>query len=237
MDKKYAAVLVIAVVMAIVAVAASIALQAGALFWLANRDDLSWLADSRFAGFTDEQIDAGIVDIPPNFDRLVEHRTIVLGHDINSRTAKDVAAKLLHLNKENAEEPIDLYISTQGGFGDSAFTIIDAIELIDAPVNTWAIGGCYSAGAMILAAGTGTRYASKNSIIMVHANVDDSFEEYSYDRLYRKRYERLFRRNSELPDDWYPMTRDTRYYLSPDEALEFGLVDAIASTGQDEGSS
>jgi len=161
-------------------------------------------------------------------DPLLADRKIFVTANINEYTAKDVAARLLYLNARDARRPIDLYLSTQGGLVDGAFTIIDVMNLIDAPVNTWAIGGCYSAGALILAAGTGTRFATPNAMLMVHASLDEDLKEsYSYERLALQRYERIWRQRAALPDDWFPMVGGEEYYLSPQEALRFKLIDAI----------
>ncbi len=184
--------------------------------------------DLALESFADEQTDAGFFET--RFDAngpLLRDRRVLISNDINARTARDVAARLLFLDSEDRSTPIDLYISTQGGWIDNAFTIIDAIRLIEAPVNSWAIGGCYSSGAMILTSGTGTRRATENAIIMVHADLGDSTEEYSFERLSRKRYERVWTETSELPDEWFPMTDGASYYLSPDEALELGVIDEI----------
>jgi ATP-dependent Clp protease protease subunit len=171
-------------------------------------------------------------------DPMLKSRKILVTSNINDNTAKDVAARLLYLNAVDAHRPIDLYLSTQGGWIDSAFTIIDAMELIHAPVNTWAIGGCYSAGALILAAGTGRRYATANAVLMIHASLDeDSKRPYSYERLALERYERVWRERADLPDDWFPMVGGEEYYLSPKEALQFHLVDEIAPESKQEESS
>ena len=103
------------------------------------------------------------------------------------------------------------------------------MEMIQAPVNTWAIGGCYSAGALILAAGTAKRYATPNAVLMIHASLDeDAKRPYSYERLALERYERVWRERADLPDDWFPMVGGEEYYLSPQQALEFKLIDEIA---------
>lgn len=162
-------------------------------------------------------------------DPMVTSRTILVTANINEYTAKDVAARLLYLDALDARRPIDLYLSTQGGWVDSAFTIIDVMERIHAPVNTWAIGGCYSAGVLILAAGTGHRYATPNAVLMIHASLDeDTKESYSYERLALERYERIWRTRAALPDDWFPMVGGEEYYLSPQQALDFKLIDEIA---------
>lgn len=162
-------------------------------------------------------------------DPLLLDRTILVTANINEYTAKDVAARLLYLNAVDPQRPIDLYLSTQGGWVDSAFTIIDAMDRIEAPVNTWAIGGCYSAGALILAAGTGRRFATPNAVLMIHASLDeDPKRPYSYERLALERYERVWRERANLPEEWFPMVGGEEYYLSAREALQFKLIDEIA---------
>jgi len=170
-------------------------------------------------------------------DPMLKSRKILVTTNINESTSKDVAARLMYLNALDPHRPIDLYLSTQGGWIDSAFTIIDAMNLIQAPVNTWAIGGCYSSGALILAAGTGRRYATPDSVLMIHASLDeDSKHPYSYERLALDRYENVWRTRAQLPDDWFPMVGGEEYYLSPQEALQFKLIDEIspAPDGEEE---
>ena len=178
--------------------------------------------------FLDALIDAGHED--PVFtadDPLLRNRRVLLFHDVNSKTAKDVSARLMYLSSVDSKLPIDLYISTQGGWSDSAFTIIDTMRTIPAPVNTWAVGGCYSSGALILAAATGRRFATEDAILMIHTNLEDSREPYSFEPLGRERYERVYRETTRLPADWYPMTDDKERYLSPKEALAFRLIDEV----------
>jgi ATP-dependent Clp protease protease subunit len=186
--------------------------------------DPSWV----FETWVDKHLEAGYETpaIDPE-DPLLEKREILITASINERTSREVVERLLFLDALDGNAPIELFISTQGGWGDSAFTIVDAMNLIEAPVNTHAIGGCYSAGAMILAAGTGIRRATENAIIMVHANVEESSEAFSFERHARERYERLWSEQADLPDEWFPMTQDTMYYLSAEEALRFGIIDEI----------
>jgi ATP-dependent Clp protease protease subunit len=165
-------------------------------------------------------------------DPLLKSRKILITSNINEYAAKDVTARLLYLNAVDPHRPIDLYLSTQGGWIDSAFTIIDVMNLIQAPVNTWAIGGCYSSGALILAAGTGRRYASPDAVLMIHASLDEDSKDtkhpYSYERLALDRYERVWHERADLPDAWFPMVGGEEYYLSPQEALRFKLIDEIS---------
>ncbi len=219
-------------------VTGAVLLQTAAVVWQTSElSDLSDTIPGLMDQFVDIAVDAGFHDsvLRPD-DPLLKDRSILLNHAVNARTARDIASRLIFLNSVDSSAPIDLYISTPGGWPDSAFTIIDAMRLIDAPVNTWAVGGCYSAGALILTSGTGRRFATDNAIIMIHANATDSLAPYSYDRLARVRYENAFRHASELPDAWYPMTADSAYYLNAEEALKFKLVDEVVATwaGDDE---
>ncbi len=179
--------------------------------------------------FVDEQIDAG-EEVPrlDVDDPLLRARKVLLYHDVNSRTAKDVSARLIYLSQIDPAKPIDLYISTQGGWEDNAFAIIDTMRTIAAPVNTWAVGGCYSAGVLILTAGTGRRYATEDSVLMIHANLEKpEGDAYSYPPLAQQRYEKVYKETASLPPAWYPMTTDQQYYLAPAEALKMKLIDEV----------
>jgi ATP-dependent Clp protease protease subunit len=203
--------------------------QGALFFWLATAPDEGHDPEMLLESFIDNQIEAGFA-FPEldDDDPLLAARKILLDTEVNERIAHDVVGRLFHLNELDPERPIQLYISTHGGWSHSAFTIVDAMRLIDAPVNTWAIGGAYSSGAVVLTAGTGRRYATPNAILMVHTNMADSSEPFSYERLEKARYERIFRETADLPDDWYPMTSGNAYYVTAEEALELGMIDEIA---------
>ena len=211
-----------------------LATQTGALIWFVTSfveavPDLGETLDN----YIESQIDAGFEDPPlRGDDPLLRGRKVLLFQDVNSRTAKEVSARLMYLDALDPKTPIDLYISTQGGWTDNAFTIIDTIRTISAPVNTWAIGGCYSAGALILVTATGRRYVTEDAILMVHANLEKPTGDHSYPKLALERYEDVWKHHSSLPSSWYPMTTDEEHYLSPEEALQFHVVDEIVPVGR-----
>ncbi len=211
-----------------------LATQTGALLWFATSfmravPDLGDTLDN----YIESQIDAGFEDPPlRGDDPLLRSRKVLLFQDVNSRTAKEVSARLMYLDAIDPKKPIDLYISTQGGWTDNAFTIIDTIRTISAPVNTWALGGCYSAGALILVTATGRRYATEDAILMVHANLEKPAGDHSYPSLSLQRYEDVWKQNASLPASWYPMTTDEEHYLSPEDALQFHVVDEIVPVGR-----
>lgn len=217
-----------------VVVAGALAFQAAAmLVVMATAHGLVGRLEEAFSVNDTDRVDAEIeagfgATVVSADDPLLEARTIVVTHGINERTAADVIARLLVLDARDPGVPIDLVMSTQGGWVDAAFAIVDVMESLESPVNTWAVGGCYSAGTLIVAAGTGRRVASENALLMVHANLDDPPADGTWESLEQARYETLWRRVATLPEDWYPMTFDRTHYLGPEDALGYGLVDEIA---------
>ena len=160
-------------------------------------------------------------------DPLLEDRVIVINHTINEHTSKDVVRKLLYLNSLDNKSPIDLYISTQGGWYDYAFAIIDTFHAIDAPVNTNCIGGCYSAGLLIVASGTGKRVGYQNAHFSAHISYGESEDT----RAYAEQPDRVnayLKRNTKLPEDWFPLEDDRSYYLTAQDAVKYDIIDFVA---------
>lgn len=177
----------------------------------------------------DELIDVGAVGSPVDLDDplLVRFRTIVLSGSVDGRAARNVVSQLLYLDALDPGRPIDFYIRTHGGWADDAYAICDAMQRIRAPVNTWALGSCDSAGAILVAAGTGVRRALPNAIISVHVNEEEGDEPHSEELVARKREEAFWKSRTKLPARFYPMVGDYLLYLSASEALEFGIIDEI----------
>jgi len=159
-------------------------------------------------------------------DPLLKHRKVVINTAMNEQTTKEVVRKLLFLNAIDSTAPIDLYISTQGGWYDSAFTIIDTFQAITAPVNTFCIGGCYSAGAIVVASGTGERIAYSNSLLSIHIVYGDKSDTRPYAEL-PDRVNTLLQKITKLPKEWFPLEDDRNYYLTAFDAEKFDLIDEI----------
>jgi len=101
--------------------------------------------------------------------KLSKDRTIFMSENVTKDVAAELSALLLYYDNENHEEPITLYLHSNGGDASGLSNIYDVMQMISAPVKTICLGKCYSAGAIILAAGTkGYRYALKSSKIMIH---------------------------------------------------------------------
>lgn len=178
--------------------------------------------------YLDRLADTGIEYTANPVDlQLLEHRKIVIATDVNAALAMRVIRSLLLLSELDTTTPIDIYIRTEGGWVSDAFAIIDIIQNIEAPVNTHAIGGTYSSGAMILASGTGTRYAYTHSSIMFHAGLSTDDEEYDNNSVDNTRLIAFWENHSNVPSEWIHTYSTKEIYNGPEEALTYGIVDQI----------
>jgi ATP-dependent Clp protease protease subunit len=175
----------------------------------------------------DKVIEQGIVRHPVDYqDPVVQTRTILVNGEINPFSVQDVVSKILYLGNKGAA-PIDLLIRTNGGWPDDAFAILDAMRLVRAPVNTYAIGSCDSSGAILLAGATGKRWILPHALVSLHFNQDEGDGKYSEERTERERAEAFWKRVAKLPPEFFPLTGDHLHRLSPEDAVKFGVVDAI----------
>lgn len=219
-----------ALAVALLAAAALATLAAVALAALRDPEWARELGEAWFQEAADSLTEAGFETggLDPD-DPLLRERIIVVTESINERVARRVIESLFYLDRLDGEAPVRLYVATAGGWVDPAFAIVDAIGSIRAPVDTIAFGGCFSAGTIILAAGTGTRSATPNAILSIHANSAEGGAAQSYDRIGRERFARHFETHAALPREWFPLTGDKSYYLTPAEALKLGLIDRVES--------
>ncbi|HOV76727.1 MAG TPA: ATP-dependent Clp protease proteolytic subunit [Sedimentisphaerales bacterium] len=196
----------------------------GGLFWLAERFTPTIAPED----VVDLFVDAGIeFTASPTEASLLEQRKIVIGTDINGSMTQRVVRALLLLDSQDSGRPIDLYIRTEGGRIDDAFAIIDVMKGLKSPVNTHAIGGTHSSGAMILAAGTGVRYAYPFSSIMFHGGLYDQDGDYGQNTTDNQRLVAFWKQHANLPADWMECQGEKACFMGPDEALKFGIVDQI----------
>ncbi|MDP3631400.1 MAG: ATP-dependent Clp protease proteolytic subunit, partial [Actinomycetota bacterium] len=103
------------------------------------------------------------------FSRLLNERVVFLGHEIDDVIANLVIAQLLHLESEDPEKDINLYINSPGGSVTSGMAIYDTMQYIRCDVSTICIGQCASMAAVLLAAGAPEkRFALPNSRVLIH---------------------------------------------------------------------
>lgn len=193
----------------------------------------SWTEVSNFTYHLSEDIadtfaEEGLIYLGNDLDDpLLESRKLVFKSGMNDHTTKEVVRKLLYLDSvSNAE--IDLYVSSSGGWYDSVFTIIDTFYAIDSKVNTICIGGCYSASALLVAAGTGKRSAMPHAHFSLHL----SYGEYDKDEPFGSPPDRInpfYENHTNVPNEWLPLEDGLSYYFDSEQAKEFGIIDEVIS--------
>lgn len=201
---------------------ASTAILAFLAFQNRNEEQLDYV------DMIDSLVDAGIFQDSSHLqNKLLDERSLVLSREVNQMTSERIISSLLLLNAQDTEKDINLYLLTSGGWLSDAFGIINAMNTIEAPVNTIAIGDVSSSGAVILAGGTGKRMGYENSIIMVHANREKGSGEYNWASLDFERFSSFWRQYSNIPEKWTKIEGDESFYLSAKQALEYGIIDEI----------
>jgi ATP-dependent Clp protease protease subunit len=169
------------------------------------------------------------------FSRLLMDRIVFLGTPINDDVANVVIAQLLFLQAENPERDINIYINSPGGSVYAGLAIYDTIQYMSAPVATICMGMAASMGAFLLAAGTpGKRSALPNSRIMIHqpsggsqgtaADIEIQAREVLHAR---ERLNALLSQHTGQSIEQIAEDVDRDRYMSPTEALEYGIIDRI----------
>jgi ATP-dependent Clp protease, protease subunit len=175
------------------------------------------------------------------YSRLLRERIIFLGDTIEDHTANLIIAQLLFLESEDTEKDIFLYINSPGGVVTSGLAIYDTMQYLRAPVATICIGMAASMAGVLLAAGAkGKRYALPNSRVMIHQG-SGGFRGNAQDAIIQmKEWEYLVQRNHEIlaqhtnqPLDKIIRDTDRDYFMSPDEARDYGIIDAVYSANTD----
>ncbi|MBP3596190.1 MAG: ATP-dependent Clp protease proteolytic subunit [Clostridia bacterium] len=172
------------------------------------------------------------------FSRLLKDRIIFLAEDVNATSASLVVAQLLFLESEDPDKEIFLYINSPGGSITDGMAIVDTINYIKCPVSTICIGMAASMGAVLLASGAkGKRYATPNAEILIHqpliggGGISGQATEIKIhaDHMIRTR-EKLNKLLSDRTGQTLEtIMKDTERdnYMTAEQALEYGLIDAI----------
>mgnify|MGYP001378390962 FL=1 len=169
------------------------------------------------------------------YSRLLKDRIIILGDEINDQVANSIVAQLLFLAADNPEKDISLYINSPGGATSAGFAIFDTIQYIQPDVRTICTGMAASFGAMLLLAGTkGKRFALPNSEIMIHQPLGGARGQATEIEISAKRILKLREHVNQIisertgqPLDKVAKDTDRDYYMSAEEAKEYGIIDEI----------
>jgi len=169
------------------------------------------------------------------YSRLLNERIIFLGTPINDQVANVVVAQLLHLESEDPDKDISLYVNSPGGSVYAGLAVYDTMQFIKPQVSTICVGIAMSMGALLLAGGAeGKRYALPNSKVLIH-QVSGGFEGPATDiEIHAREALNLRRRLDEIlakhtGQDLEKVERDTDrdYFMTAEEALAYGIVDKI----------
>ncbi len=172
------------------------------------------------------------------FDRLLRDRIVFIGTAIDEMIANIVVAQLLFLQMDDAKKDIHLYINSPGGSVTAGLAIYDTMQFVTCDVNTYCIGMAASMGAVLLAAGTkGKRYALPNSDIMIHqvsggAQGQASDVERTVEFMFRlkRRLIKILAHHSGKDEKKVHDDSDRDYYMTAQEAKDYGLVDEVVSS-------
>ena len=169
------------------------------------------------------------------YSRLLSERIIFLGSPINDQVANLVVAQLLHLESEDPDKDISLYVNSPGGSVYAGLAIYDTIQFVKPDVSTICVGVAMSMGALLLAAGAkGKRFVLPNSKILIH-QVSGGFEGPATDiEIHAREALNLRARLDEIlakhtGQDIEKVKRDTDrdYFMTAEESLAYGIVDKI----------
>lgn len=169
------------------------------------------------------------------YSRLLKDRIIFLGSDVNSHTANLIIAQLLFLDNEDAKKDIFLYINSPGGSVYDGMAIFDTMRFVKADVQTVGIGLQASMGAFLLSSGAkGKRFILPHSKVMIHqpssgtrGKVSDMEIDLKESIRVRQQLNEILAKNTGQKVSRIEKDVDRDYWMSAQEAKDYGLVDAI----------
>ncbi len=169
------------------------------------------------------------------YSLLLKERIVILGTQVNEESANLTVAQLLYLDREDPERPIQMYIQSPGGEVYAGLAIYDAMQQVNAPVSTVAVGRTASFGTVILTAGQhGMRYALPSATIHMHQPFGGVQGQVTDMMIHVSEYQRLKDYVNEIfvkhtGRDKADIQRDLErdIYLSPQQAVDYGLIDRV----------
>jgi len=169
------------------------------------------------------------------FSRLLKDRIVFVGSVINDAVADTVIAQLLFLESENPEKDIYIYVNSPGGNVTSGLAIYDTMQYVKPDVATMCIGQAASMGAVLLAAGTkGKRYCLPNSRVMIHQVLGGVEGQATDIEIHAKEILRIredineiLAKHTDQSIEKIRVDTERDFFLKPEDALEYGLIDAI----------
>lgn len=175
------------------------------------------------------------------YSLLLKNRIVFVGTQITDQTANLIVAQLLYLSNEDSDAPIQMYINSPGGVIYAGLAIYDTMQMISNPINTVAVGVTASFGTVLLTAGTkGQRYALPHATVHLHQPLggaqgqasDIEIQANEIIRLRNKLNNILAHHTGQTVDK---IKEDTErdYWLTAQDAVEYGLVDKVLEASKD----
>lgn len=172
------------------------------------------------------------------YSRLLKERVIFIVGPIEDHMANLVVAQMLFLESENPDKDIHLYINSPGGVVSAGLSVYDTMQFVKPDVSTMCLGQAASMGAVLLASGAkGKRFALPHSRVMVHQPLGgfqgqaSDIEIHAKEILQtRERLNKILAHHTEQPLDKIARDTDRDYFMSGEEAAEYGLVDQVLAS-------
>ncbi len=169
------------------------------------------------------------------YSRLLKERIIFLSGPVHDQVSTLIVAQLLYLEAENPKKEISFYINSPGGSVSAGLAMYDTMKFIRPAVSTMVTGMAASMGSLLLTAGEkGMRYSLPNSRIMVHQpsggfqGQASDIERHAQDIIkIKRRLNEIYVEHTGQPYDIIEKTLDRDHFMSPEEGVEFGLIDEV----------
>jgi ATP-dependent Clp protease protease subunit len=169
------------------------------------------------------------------YSRLLKERIIFLGTPIDDEIANLVVAELLHLESEEPDQDISIYINSPGGSVYAGLTVYDAMQFVKPDIQTTCVGVALAMAALLLAAGTaGKRAALPNAKILIH-QLSAGFEGQAADiEIHareiinvKRRLEDILAKHTGQPLERVSEDTERDYFMTPEEARDYGIIDRV----------
>ncbi|MCB1117960.1 MAG: ATP-dependent Clp protease proteolytic subunit [Chlamydiia bacterium] len=169
------------------------------------------------------------------YSRLLKDRIIFIGTEIDDQVANAVVAQLIFLRADDPKKDVNIYINSPGGVISAGLAIYDTMRYLGCNINTYCIGLAASMAAVLLCAGTkGKRYILPNSRVMLHqphggvgGTSADIYIQSKEILLLKEKNSRIVAEHTGQPFEKIVEDTERDFYMSAQEALEYGLVDQI----------
>lgn len=169
------------------------------------------------------------------YSLLLRERIVFLGTPINDQIANLIIAQLLYLEREDSEKDINLYVHCPGGVISAGLAIYDTMQILRCPISTICVGLAASMGTLLLCAGTkGKRFALANSTIHMHQAIGGAQGQAADIAIAAREIMRMqemiraiIARHTGQPVEKVAHDTDRDFYLSAEQAVEYGIVDEI----------